>query len=165
MGAANSKRRLKPVRFPLRTTLRYDAAFAKAIDEMRRALARRDRVDISTVDFSSAVRALVGDRYTAAALLAGRPEAWPSANAVELPRGLWDGLTECRNRLSHSQGSLYAMMKKLNFDESISRDEVRAAFDAVQESKQSLARMEQRLVAFVTASPDAAAAESGTEAG
>lgn len=165
MGAAKSKRRPKPVRFPLRSTLRYDAAFAQPVNEMRRAIARRRGIAISQVDFSTAVRALMGDRYEAASLLAAQPEAWPAAGGVGLPPELWDALTECRNRLSHSQGSLYNISRKLNFGEGVSPDAARDAFEAVQESKRAVARMEQRLVAFVTAAPDAAGAKSGRERG
>ena len=165
MGAAKSKRRPKPVRFPLRSTLRYDAAFAEPVAEMRRAIARRRGVDIGRVDFSTAVRALMGDRYEAASLLAGQPEAWSAAGVVELPRELWDALTECRNRLSHSQGSLYNISRKLNFGETISVDEARAAFQAVHASKQAVTRMEQHLVAFVTGASDAAGAKSAAGRG
>lgn len=165
MGSAKSKRRPKPVRFPLRSTLRYDAAFAEPVAEMRRAIARRRGVDLGKVDFSTAVRALMGDRYEAASLLAGQPEAWPGAGAIELPRELWDALTECRNRLSHSQGSLYNISRKLNLGETISLDEARAAFQAVQASKQAVTRMEQHLVAFVTGASDAAGAKSAAERG
>lgn len=165
MGAAKSKRRPKPVRFPLRSTLRYDAAFAEPVAEMRRAIARRRGVDLGKVDFSTAVRALMGDRYEAASLLASQPEAWHAAGAVELPPELWDALTECGNRLSHSQGSLYNISRKLNFGETISVDEARAAFQAVQASKQAVTRMEQHLVAFVTGASDAAGAKSAAGRG
>lgn len=154
-----SKRRPKPVNQTLRKTLRYDRAVADAVDHLQREVAKNDGVNLAAVDaagvpeytknldFSKAIRMLVVENHKAAKQLAGKPEAWPEAQAVELPIQIWDGLTACRNHLSYSQGSLYVMLRKVNFDEGeISSDEFREAYEAVIESKQSVARMEAMLV-------------------
>ncbi|OYO00737.1 hypothetical protein CGZ95_08935 [Enemella evansiae] len=158
-------RRPKPVNFGKRRTLRLGEAEDAAVEHMRAALARNRGVRTGDVDYSEALRLLLVENYKSAMVLAGEPEAWPTPTTVELPAELWDGLTECRNRLAHSQGSLYTVMRKLNFDETVRRDEVRAAFVAVQESKEAVARLESRMVAFVTGTSAVADAEAEDLAG
>lgn len=160
MRSTTKTRRPKPMNHPLRKTLRFDEHVADAVEQMRRALARVRRVPVEKVDFSEAVRLLLVENVKAARVLAGQPEAWPSSRSVELPAELWDQLTDCRNRLSNSRGSIYTIMRKINFHENVTRDEVRDAFEAVQESKRAVERMEERLVVFVQEASAAAAAEA-----
>ncbi|WP_218220430.1 hypothetical protein [Nesterenkonia sp. Act20] len=104
------------------------------------------------VPFSEGLRLLLTANEKTARVMAGQPEQLATASTfVDVPADLWNGLTECQNRLSHSQGSLYTVMRKLNFNEGITGDEVRAAFTAVQESKTAVVRMEERLLDFVEA--------------
>lgn len=165
MSATSTKtRRPKPVNYGKRRTLRLGAREEDAVAAMRAAMAKNRGVDIDDVEYSEALRLLLIENHKAATVLAGRPESWPTSTTVELPAALWDALTECRNRLAHSQGSLYTVMRKLNFDDGVTRDEVREAFTAVQESKATVARMEARLVEFVTTMSAAAAAEADVQA-
>lgn len=147
---AKSKRRPKPSRFPYRSTLRYDTEFGKLVARARRALARQRHVTVSAIDFSTAVRTLVTRRFEAASALAGQPEAWPESNTLDVPDELWETLTDCRNRISHSQGSLYAIVRRLDIGDEVTASELRAAFSAVQESQHTLAGLEERLVHLVT---------------
>jgi hypothetical protein len=161
MSAATvKKRRPKPVRFPLRSTLRYDDEFLMLVERMRRAVARQRRVDVESIDFSTAVRTLVVKQFEAASALADQPTAWPVSNIVELPAELWDAVTQCRNALANSRGSLYVILRKLNFEEHVVTDELRQAFADVAASKVAVERMDESLIAFVTTEADAAAAES-----
>jgi len=153
-------RRPKPVNFGTRRALRLGPAEEAAVASMRSSLAKTRGVDADDVKFSDALRLLLVGNEKAARVLAGQPETWTSSRTVELPLELWDGLSECRNRLSHSQGSLYNMSRKLNFDQGVSPAELRDAFLAVQESKDAIARMEAALVEFASADPAAADAEA-----
>lgn len=146
----SKKRRPKPINYGLRRTLRLGAREEAAVAAMRSALAENRGVALDDVDYSEAVRLLLVENHAAAMELAGRPDSWPASTTLELPAALWDQLTECRNRLAHSQGSLYTILRKLNFDQTVDRDEVRAAFNAVQSSKDAVARMETRLLAFLS---------------
>lgn len=149
-------RRSKPVNQDKRKTLRYDRAVEDAVARLQRAAARNG----TQLDFSKAVRTLIVDGFSAARALSVDPSAWPQSQTVDLPAELWEAITECRNRLSHSQGSLYTIMRKLNFDESVDAAEVREAFTAVQESRGAVERIEARMVAFLTQESDEAGAKS-----
>ncbi|MDQ0648604.1 hypothetical protein QFZ53_002800 [Microbacterium natoriense] len=156
-------RRPKPVNYGTRRALRFGEAEEAAVAAMRAALAKSRRVDPSQVSFSEAHRLLLIDAERAARLLAGQPEAWTSARTVEVPMELWDGLSECRNRLSHSQGSLYVILRKLNFNEGATPEDVRAAFAAVQSSKAAVERMEAALVEMLGTLEAEADAEADDE--
>lgn len=163
-GPARKPRRPKPVNFGKRRALRLGADEEAAVAAMRAALAKNRGTDAEQVPFSEGLRLLLTENIKAAQVLAGQPGAWALSQSVDVPAELWDGLTDCHNRLSHSQGSLYTILRKLNFDETVTKDEVRVAFEAVQESKTAVARMEDRLVSFVTTASAAAAAEADTQA-
>lgn len=156
-------RRPKPVNFGQHHNVRLGAAEEAAVRYMREALAKQRGADVEKVSFSEALRLLLGENVTAARALAADPSALPRAEALDLPIEFWDGLTDCRNKLSHSQGSLHVILRKLNFDETVSKGEVREAFDAVQESRAAIARLEAHAVALVT-SLAGAGAEAETEA-
>lgn len=159
---SRKRRRPKPVNYGTRRTLRLGPTEEAAVDRMRTALAKSRRVPAERVDFSEAVRLLLVDNERAARVLAGQPESWTPPQTVDLPAEAWDALTDCRNRLSHSQGSLYNISRKLNFDEGpVTRAEVLAAFEANQNAKASQARLEELMVHFVDDMSDAAGAESG----
>lgn len=154
-------RRPKPVNFGKKRTLRLGVAEEAAVHQLRAALAKNRNMSVENVEFSEAVRLLLVENIKAAKILAGHPEAWPTSTTVDLPAELWDGLTDCRNRLSHSQGSLYTIVRKLNFNDGpVTTDEVRKAFAAVQDSKEIVDRFEARMVDFVTDMSDVAGAES-----
>lgn len=160
--ATKKPRRPKPVNYGKRRTLRFGDAEEAAVESLRLALSKSRG---KKVGFSEAHRLLLTENEKAARLLAGRPEEWTRTETVEVPAELWDALTECRNAVVHSRGSLYGILRKVNFDEGpITRDETRAAFEALEESKAAVARMEARLEAFVTTSSSGAAAQDDPEA-
>jgi|GEM_PF-3175626 len=154
-------RRPKPVNYGTRRALRLGPAEESAVASMRSSLAKTRGVDADDVKFSDALRLLLVGNEKAARVMASQPETWTYSRTVELPLELWDGLSECRNRLSHAQGSLYNISRKLNFDEGISPAELRDAFLEVQESKDAVARMEAALVVFASGHPAGADAEAG----
>lgn len=157
-------RRQKTKNLGTHCNLRLGQAEEDAVTAMRTALAQVRGVDVKAVPFSQALRLLITENEKAARVLAGQPEAWTAPGTAEIPDEIWEGLTECRNRLSHSQGSLYGILRKLNFNEGpVTRDEFRAAFEAVRDSKSAVARMEDRLLRFVEDDPSAAAAQDGPE--
>lgn len=157
-------RRPKPVNYGSQRAVRLGARHEEAVSAMREELAKIRGVDASKVSFSEGLRLLLDENEKAARIMAGEPESWTPSQTVAVPLDVWNGLTECRNRLSHSQGSLYVIMRKLNFGEGVDRDEVRAAFAAVQESKAAVARMEASLVSFLDGTSAEAAAKAGGEA-
>lgn len=149
------QRRAKPVRLPLRATLRYDEKVASAVDDLRRAVAKHRGISVTRTDdegrhvyrqalsFSRAIRMLVVENERAARLLAGAPQEWPTSQRVDLPQPFWDVLTGCDNRLSHAQGSLYGILRKVNFDQGpVTREEFGEAFAAVADAKEALQRLE-----------------------
>ncbi|PRI10518.1 hypothetical protein [Leucobacter massiliensis] len=150
--------------YGLRRTLRFSEDEEAAVAAMRAALGKIHGVEAEQVPFSKALRLLLTENHRAAQVLAGQPEAWAASGTFELPDEVWNGLTECRNRLSHSQGSLYVILRKLNFDEGVTREEVRDAFTAVQESKATVDRMEALLLDFISAASAGAVAKDGQEA-
>lgn len=161
MGGSKT-RRPKPVNYGMRRTLRLGDAEEVAVDQMRSSLAKIRRVPVDEVDFSEAVRLLLVENVKAARVLAGQPESWPTSQTVDLPAEAWDALTDAGNRLSHAQGSLYNISRKLNFDDGpVTRGEMLAAFEANQEAKASLAAFEQLMVRLISDMSDAAGAESG----
>lgn len=157
-------RRPKPLNYGSQRAVRLGVRHEEAVTAMRQALAKIRGVGISKVSFSEGLRLLLDENEKAARIIAGEPESWTPSQTVALPLELWNGLTECRNRLSHSQGSLYTIMRKLNFDEDVDRDQVRAAFSAMNESKAAVARMEATLVAFVDLTSAGAEAKANDEA-
>lgn len=146
------QRRPKPVNYGKKRSLDLGPAEEAAVGELQKAMTRQRG---KQVPWAEAARTLWTKNLESARALAEQPEML-AANAagIDVPTELWNGLADCRNRLSHSQGSLYTVMRKLNFDEGITKDEVVAAFDAVQESKAAVARMEERLVEFVRSRED-----------
>ncbi|WP_119697607.1 hypothetical protein [Microbacterium halotolerans] len=156
-------RRPKPRNYGQRRALRLGDAEEAAVARMRTALAKSRGVGVDEVPFSDALRLLLTENEKAARVLAGRPEAWTSSRTLRVPDEAWAILSDCRNRVSHSQGSIYTIMRKLNFDEVVGQDEVREAFAAVQESKLALTRIEDRLVDLVTGAADEAVAQSAAE--
>lgn len=157
-------RRPKTVNYGSQRAVRLGMRHEEAVAAMREELAKIRGVDVSKVSFSEGLRLLLDENEKAARIMAGEPESWTPSQAVEIPSELWNGLTECRNRLSHSQGSLYTIMRRLNFGAGIGRDEVRAAFAAVQESKNAVARIETALVSFLDGKSAEAAAKADDEA-
>lgn len=163
MASSSAKpRRPKPVNYGKRRTLRFGDAEEAAVESLRLALSKSRG---KKVGFSEAHRMLLTENEKAARVLAGQPEKWISTEAVELPAELWDALTQCGNALSHSRGSLYNISRKVNFDqEPVTRNEVSAAFDAVQASKETVAALEARLAAFMDTLSSGAAAQDDTGA-
>ncbi|MFP3397649.1 hypothetical protein SB749_15065 [Brevibacterium sp. SIMBA_078] len=157
-------RRPKPVNYGTQHAVRLGVRHEEAVAAMQRALAKSRGVDASKISFSESLRLLLDENEKTARIMSGEPESWSPSQTVAVPLEVWNGLTECRNRLSHSQGSLYTIMRRINFGEGIGRDEVRAAFGAVQESKAAVARMEAALVSFLDGKSAGAAAKADDEA-
>lgn len=159
--STGKQRRPKLVNFGRQRALRLGDAEEAAVHRMRSALAKQRRVPVESVDFSEAVRLLLCDNERAARILAGQPEAWTASRVVEVPQNLWDGLDQCRNAVVHARGSMYGILRKVNFDDGpVTRTEMLAAFDAAQSSLAALERMEAALVELVSALEAAADAEA-----
>lgn len=163
MASSSAKyRRPKPVNFGKRRTLRLGEAEESAVEALRRRLVKaRGR----NVGFSEAHRLLLTENEKSARLLAGQPEEWTSTKTIELPAELNETLRDCWNALVHSRGSFYGILRKVNGvdDGLFTRDEARAAFEAIEESKATVARMEERLELFVSTYSSGAAAQDDPE--
>lgn len=148
--AAQAQRR-KPAKYGRHVNLRIGVDEVNAVDAMREALAEVRGVAADKVAFAEALRILLVENEKAARVMAGQPEALATAGAatVAVPDEVWESLTDCRNRTSHSQGSLYTIMKKLNFGAAITKQQVAEAARDVKESKEAILRMEELLIEFV----------------
>lgn len=159
--STSKQRRPKALRYGSQRAVRLGDPEEAAVDRMRSALAKQRRVPVDAIDFSEALRLLLGDNERAARVLAGQPEAWTPSRLVEIPAELWNGLNECRNAVVHSRGSMYAILRKVNLDEGlVTRAEILSAFDAVRSSLESLAHMEISLVELVSTLEAAADAKA-----
>lgn len=148
--STGKQRRPKSANYTRQRAVRLGDPEETAVGRMRTALAKQRRVPVDAIDFSEALRLLLGDNERAARILAGQPEAWTPSRIVEVPAELWNGLNECRNAVVHARGSMYAILRKVNFDEGpVTRAEMLAAFDAVRSSLESLEHMEISLVELV----------------
>ncbi|MDR8019233.1 hypothetical protein [Nesterenkonia aerolata] len=148
--AAQAQRR-KPTKYGRHRNLRLGVDEENAVAAMREALAEVRGVAFDDVDWAEAVRILLVENEKAARVMAGQPEALATAGAasVAVPDEVWESLTDCRNRTSHSQGSLYTIMKKLNFGDAVTKQQVAEAARDVKESKEAILRMEELLIEFV----------------
>lgn len=118
MARQKSNKRLTPVR------LGSDAW--AAVTAMREALGDLRDVDAGKVTVTEAVELLLTQNIEAVKALAENPEELPEADGgvIDVPQEFWDDLHDCRNRLSHSQGSLYTIMKKLNVGDAVTKQEI-----------------------------------------
>lgn len=146
--AAQAQRR-KPTKYGRHRNLRLGVDEENAVAAMREALA--EVRGGKSVPFSEALRILLVENGKAARVMAGQPEALASGGAasVAVPDEVWESLTDCRNRTTHSQGSLYTIMKKLNFGDAVTKQQVAEAARDVKESKEAILRMEELLIEFV----------------
>lgn len=162
MATASKSRRPKPVNFGTQRRIRFGPKEESAVSHLCAALAKNRGVEIEKINFSEAVRLLIVENHETAMELAGRPQAWPTSTTVELPAELWDMLTESRNALVHARGSMYGILRKSNGvdDGPFTRNEAREALLAIEESKEIVARLEERMVTFVTEASAAADAEA-----
>lgn len=146
--AAQAQRR-KPTKYGRHRNLRLGVDEENAVAAMREALA--EVRGGKSVPFSEALRTLLVENEKRARVMAGQPEALASGGAasVAVPDEVWESLSDCRNRTSHSQGSLYTIMKKLNFGDAITKQQVAEAARDVKESKEAILRMEELLIEFV----------------
>ncbi len=103
---SRKRRRPKPVNYGTRRALPLGPAEESAVASMRSSLAKTRGIDSDDVKFSDALRLLLVGNEKAARVMAGQPETWTASRTVGLPMELWDCLADCRNRLSHAQGSL-----------------------------------------------------------
>lgn len=148
--AAQAQRR-KPTKYGRHRNLRLGVDEENAVAAMREALAEVRGVAFDDVDWAEAVRLLLVENEKQARVMAGQPEALATAGAgtVAVPDEVWESLSDCRNRTTHSQGSLYTIMKKLNFGDAVTKQQVAEAARDVKESKEAILRMEELLIEFV----------------
>lgn len=142
-------RRPKPINYGTQRAVRLGARHEEAVAAKQRALAKSRGVDASKISFSEGLRFLLDENEKTARIMANEPESWSPTQTVAIPLEVWNGLTECRNRLTYSQGTLHTIMRRLHSNENVYRHELRATFAAVQEARNAVARMEAVLVSFL----------------
>lgn len=135
------------------TPVRLGSDAWAAVTAMREALGDLRGVDAGKVTVTEAVELLLTQNIEAIKAMAENPEELPEADGgiIDVPQQFWDGLHDCRNRLSHSQGSLYTLMKKLNFGDPVTKQEVAGAAKDVKASKDAVDEMRQMMVDYVEA--------------
>lgn len=124
--AATGQRR-KPTNYGRHRNLRLGVEEENAVAALQEALS--ELRGGKSVPFSEALRTLLVENEKAARVMAGQPEALATAGAgtVAVPDEVWESLSDCRNRTSHSQGSLYTIMKKLNVGDAVTEQEISTA--------------------------------------
>lgn len=142
--------RKKPVNFSKRRTLRFGDDEERAVDDVRRALAKSSGRDLEEVSFSEALRILILDKEGAAevearALAIERNHdvtAWPLA---EISDRVGYELGPIRNHIAHIGGNLNQIAKRLNMGDAVSAAQLSDALQAVASLRDVPEDIERRL--------------------
>lgn len=149
--ATPRRRRKKAVNYAKRRTLRFSDDEERAVEDVRRALAKSSRRDLKEVTFSEALRLLITDKPAVAEV---------EAMALAIEHGTADDsnwglfavsdrlgyeLAWIRNHVAHIGGNLNQIAKRLNMGDRVTSKEVSAALDAVAEMKALPDHFERRI--------------------
>lgn len=147
--------RKKVVNFAKRRTLRFSDDEERAVDDVRRALAKSSGRDLEEVTFSEALRLLITDKEGAAdvearALVIERsaPDA-TSWGLADISDRLGYELGPIRNHIARIGGNLNQIAKRLNIGDRVTRDELSQALEAVAELRQVPDDIERRIAFLV----------------
>ncbi|WP_104132311.1 plasmid mobilization relaxosome protein MobC [Cryobacterium sp. M91] len=153
-GATPKRPRKKAVNFAKRRTLRFSDSEERAVENVRRALAKSSGRDIADVTFSEALRLLITDKIGTAeieaqALAMERHGVSPGANLASMSDRLGYELGPIRNFLSHISGNVNQIAKRLNKDDPVTAAEVSNALEGVAEMKAMPDEIERRIAHLV----------------
>ena len=136
-GATPSRPRKKAVNFAKRRTLRFSDSEERAVEDVRRALARTSERDLEEVTFSEALRLLITDKVGAAEVEAkalaiqrsGAASAGWGLHAISDRLGY--ELGPIRNHVAHIGGNLNQVARQLNSGDPVTAADVSAALEGV----------------------------------
>lgn len=153
-GAMPKRTRKKAVNFAKRRTLRFSDSEERAVENVRRALARSSGRDIADVTFSEALRLLITNKIGTAeieaqALVMERNGVSPGPNLGSMSDRLGYELGPIRNFLSHISGNVNQIAKRLNMNDQVTADEVSNALEGVAEMKAMPDEIERRIAHLV----------------
>lgn len=147
--------RKKAVHFAKRCTLRFSDDEERAVDDVRRALAKSSGRDLEEVSFSEALRLLITDREAAAevearALVIERTAPDTTAwSLAEISDRLGYELGPIRNHIAHIGGNLNQIAKRLNSGDHVTRSELVRALQTVAELRDIPDDIEKRIAYLV----------------
>lgn len=148
--------RKKTVNFAKRRTLRFSDDEERAVEEVRRALAKSLRRDLEEVSFSEALRLLITDKISAGEIEAralaierSGPDAI-SWGLADISDRVGDELGPIRNHIAHIGGNLNQIAKRLNMGDPVTSGEVSDALHAVAELRTVPDDIEKRIAYLVT---------------
>ncbi|AVL96160.1 plasmid mobilization relaxosome protein MobC [Microbacterium sp. UMB0228] len=147
--------RKRVVNFAKRRTLRFSDDEERAVDDVRRALAKSSGRDLEEVSFSEALRLLITDREGAAEVEA-RALAIERQGPNVTDWGLADisdrlgyELGPIRNHIAHIGGNLNQIAKRLNIGDPVTAGEVSEALLTVAELRDVPDDIEKRIARLV----------------
>jgi len=154
-AATPRRRRKKAVNYAKRRTLRFSDDEERAVDDVRRALAKSSRRDLEEVTFSEALRLLITDKpavedVEARALLIERNEGVASSwDLAGISDRLGYELGPIRLHISRIGGNVNQIAKRLNGRDTVARAEVSEALQAVASLKTVPDDIERRIALLV----------------
>ena len=154
-GATPKRSRKKAVHFAKRRTLRFSESEERAVDDLRRALAKSSGRDLEEVTFSEALRLLITDKVRTAEVEAmalaiehsGQASADWGLHAISDRLGY--ELGPLRNLVSHVSGNVNQIAKKLNMGDPVTAFEVSEALKGVADMKALPDEFERRVALLV----------------
>lgn len=146
--------RKKAVHFAKRRTLRFSDDEERAVEDVRRALAKSSGRDLEEVSFSEALRLLITDRpavedVEARALViertAGHSASWSLADVSDR---LGYELAPFSNHIARIGGNLNQLAKRVNRGDAVLRDELLEALRSVSELRDVPVDIERRIASL-----------------
>ncbi|KGJ71838.1 hypothetical protein GY21_19490 [Cryobacterium roopkundense] len=146
--------RKKAVNFAKRRTLRFSESEERAVENVRRALAKSSGRDITDVSFSEALRLLITHKLGTAeieaqALVMERSGLSPGVNLASISDRLGYELGPIRNLVSHISGNLNQISKRLNIGDPVTAAELSAALEGVADMTALPDEIERRIAHLV----------------
>lgn len=153
--ASPKRPRKKAVHFAKRRTLRFSDGEERAVDDVRRALAKSSGRDLEEVTFSEALRLLITDKVGAAEVEA-KALAIERSGTASADWGLFAisdrlgyELGPIRNQVARIGGNVNQIAKKLNAGASVAPAEITAALEGVAEMRAIPDDIERRIALLV----------------
>ena len=153
-GATPKRTRKKVVNFAKRRTLRFSDSEERAVENVRRALAKSSGRDLAEVTFSQALRLLITNKVGTAeieaqALVMERHGVSPGSSLASMSDRLGHELGPIRNFLSHISGNVNQIAKRLNMNDQVTAAEVSNALEGVAAMKAMPDEIERRITHLV----------------
>ena len=153
--ATPSRPRKKVVNFAKRRTLRFSDSEERAVEKVRRALAKSSGRDLAEVTFSEALRLLITDTTRTAEVEAKALAIQRSGSASTdwglevISDRLGYELGPIRNHIAHIGGNLNQVAKQLNSGNPVAAREIIAALEGVAAMREVPDDIERRIALLV----------------